>query len=137
MKDTGSGIPPENMGKIFDTFFTTKKLGVGSGLGLAISKGIVEGYGGAIEVQSEVGEGTCFTVRLPVQSQKPTDDDKVQTVAPEKTTRGRILIVDDEDGIRSAMVRMLRGHDTVQAASGAEARQILESTRLSTSSSVT
>lgn len=127
VKDTGSGIPPENMGKLFDTFFTTKKLGVGSGLGLAISKGIVEGYGGTIEVESEVGQGTCFTVRLPVQSQEPTDDDEVQMVAPETTTRGRILIVDDEDGIRRAMVRMLRGHETVQAASGADARQILES----------
>jgi len=127
VRDTGSGIPPENLGKLFDAFFTTKKIGVGSGLGLAISKDIVESYGGTIEVESEVGEGTCFTVRLPVQSKEVTEADEVQPVAPETNTRGRILIVDDEDGIRAAMVRMLRGHDTVQVAGGAEAIQILES----------
>jgi len=126
VRDTGSGIAPENLGKIFEPFFTTKKIGVGSGLGLAISKDIIESYGGSIEVESEVGTGTSFTIRLPVQAQEAlsTEERPVET-APD-ATRGRILIVDDEDAIRRSMVRLLRQHETVQAASGAEAKKLLE-----------
>ena len=64
--DTGHGIPPENLNKIFMPFFTTKKVGKGTGLGLAIAYGIVKMHRGAIEAASRVGEGTTFTVRLPV-----------------------------------------------------------------------
>lgn len=67
LEDTGTGIAPENMAKLFQTFFTTKEGGKGSGLGLAISKQIVERHGGAIFVKSELGKGTTFTVRLPKQ----------------------------------------------------------------------
>jgi two-component system NtrC family sensor kinase len=62
--DTGNGIPPENLEKIFDPFFTTKE--VGTGLGLAISYGIVKEHHGTIAVESKVGQGTTFTIRLPV-----------------------------------------------------------------------
>lgn len=127
VRDTGSGIPPENLGKLFEPFFTTKKIGVGSGLGLAISKNIVEGYGGTIDVKSEVGKGTSFTISIPVRYEEPaTAEAPIQKGVDEDTQRGRFLIVDDEEGIRLAMVRMLRGHETVQAASGAEARAVLE-----------
>lgn len=64
--DTGIGIPPENLNKIFDPGFTTKGVGVGTGLGLAISYKIIEEHGGRIEVESEVGKGTVFTLHLPV-----------------------------------------------------------------------
>jgi len=64
--DTGSGIPPERLGAIFDEFVTTKRRGLG--LGLAITKRIVEQLDGTIEVQSEVGRGTAFTMRFPVRS---------------------------------------------------------------------
>jgi len=63
--DTGSGIPPERLGAIFDDFVTTKRRGLG--LGLAISKRIVEQLDGTIAVASEVGRGTAFTVRLPIR----------------------------------------------------------------------
>ena len=63
--DTGCGIPPENMDKLFTPFFTTRDEVKGVGLGLAISYGIVERHGGRIEVQSEVGKGSTFTVVLP------------------------------------------------------------------------
>lgn len=66
VSDTGCGIPPENLEKIFDPFFTTKEVGKGTGLGLAISCDIVRKHGGELLVQSEVGRGTTFTVRLPV-----------------------------------------------------------------------
>lgn len=64
--DTGKGIPPENIAKIFDPFFTTKPVGQGTGLGLSVSYEIVQKHGGKIEVQSQVGKGTTFTVMLPV-----------------------------------------------------------------------
>jgi signal transduction histidine kinase len=63
--DTGHGIAPEHMDKLFTPFFTTKEQGKGVGLGLAVSYGIIERHGGKIEVKSEVGKGSIFTVRLP------------------------------------------------------------------------
>jgi two-component system NtrC family sensor kinase len=64
--DTGEGIPEENLTRIFDPFFTTKDVGKGTGLGLATSYGIVEDHGGKIGVKSKVGEGTAFTIELPI-----------------------------------------------------------------------
>ena len=66
VSDNGEGILPENLAKIFDPFFTTKPEGKGVGLGLAVSYGIIEAHGGEIEVKSTVGEGTTFTVSLPL-----------------------------------------------------------------------
>ncbi|NOX54008.1 MAG: HAMP domain-containing protein [Planctomycetes bacterium] len=65
-RDTGVGIPPEHLDKIFDPFFTSKEVGEGTGLGLAVSYGIVERHGGTITVQSELGKGSVFTITLPV-----------------------------------------------------------------------
>jgi signal transduction histidine kinase len=66
IKDTGVGIPPENLHRLFDPFFTTKPVGVGTGLGLSICHGIVSGLGGRITVESEPGRGTTFRVFLPL-----------------------------------------------------------------------
>ena len=65
--DTGQGIPPERMARIFDPFYTTKPVGQGTGLGLSVSYGIVKKHGGRIDVQSQTGAGTTFTIRLPIK----------------------------------------------------------------------
>jgi signal transduction histidine kinase len=65
--DNGSGIAPEALSRIFDPFFTTKAVGKGTGLGLSLAYGIVQKHGGRIEVETELGKGTCFRVRLPVR----------------------------------------------------------------------
>ncbi len=70
ISDTGRGIPQENLGKIFEPFFTTKKIGEGTGLGLSISYKIIEKHNGSIKVESEVGRGTDFYVRIPVVQQR-------------------------------------------------------------------
>jgi two-component system NtrC family sensor kinase len=68
--DTGVGIPPEDLPHLFEPFFSTKGTR-GTGLGLAVTWGIVEGHEGTIEVASEVGKGSRFTVRLPLQAEQP------------------------------------------------------------------
>jgi PAS domain S-box-containing protein len=65
--DNGCGIEPEHRDRIFDPFFTTKPVGQGTGLGLSISYGIIQDHGGTIEVDSTVGQGTCFTIHLPLR----------------------------------------------------------------------
>jgi signal transduction histidine kinase len=66
LRDTGVGIPPENISHLFEPFYTTKKRGAGSGLGLFVSYLIIDQHGGAIEVESALGQGTTFTIKLPV-----------------------------------------------------------------------
>lgn len=72
ISDTGAGIPEANLNRIFDPFFTTKPAGKGTGLGLSICYGIIDKMGGKIEVRSTVGQGTTFTVHLPVVAQDTT-----------------------------------------------------------------
>jgi len=74
ISDTGVGIPPENLSKIFDPFFTTKEVGKGTGLGLTMAYNIVKKHGGTIEVESEVGKGTTFTIKLPVNGIKEGEE---------------------------------------------------------------
>ncbi|MGE5310959.1 MAG: ATP-binding protein [Nitrospirota bacterium] len=68
VSDTGCGIPEENLSRIFDPFFTTKEVGFGTGLGLSVAHGIVERHRGTLTVKSKVGEGSVFTIRLPLTS---------------------------------------------------------------------
>jgi PAS domain S-box-containing protein len=127
VSDTGMGIEPARLNRLFEPFYTTKEKDRGSGLGLAISKEIVESYDGRIEVQSELGKGSRFTVYLPAVEEVPrveTIEERPMTLEPDVI--GRILLVDDEPIVREVMSRMLEAHEVVQAASGEEAKKILE-----------
>lgn len=125
VRDTGCGIAPEHLEQLFEPFFSTKAAGEGSGLGLSISRTIVEGYGGSIAITSKQGSGTTVTISLPplthVSSRSPVEDQQEDVQTP----RGRILIIDDESGVRRTLVHMLREHETVQAETGNRAKQIL------------
>jgi|GEM_PF-488579 len=97
VSDTGHGMPPEVMKRIFDPYFTTKKTGEGTGMGLAVIHGIVKGYDGDISVQSQPGKGTTFQVLLPciVDTEKePTGKFQIEKNIPGGSER--ILLVDDE-----------------------------------------
>lgn len=81
IEDSGSGIAPETIGRIFDPFFTTKAPGTGTGLGLSVSFGILRGLGGSIDVRSEVGRGSLFTLRLPMRLDCESESDSSTTTA--------------------------------------------------------
>lgn len=93
--DTGCGIAPDMLERVFEPYFTTKEKSRGTGMGLAMVHGIISRQGGRIEVRSEVGVGTTFDVLLPV-SRKPTRIDQVISTADLLRGTGRILLVDDE-----------------------------------------
>jgi hypothetical protein len=73
VSDTGTGIAPENLDRIFNPFFTTKPVGKGTGLGLAICHGVVTSHGGEISVESTLGAGTRFFIQLPLSSRAETE----------------------------------------------------------------
>jgi len=92
--DTGTGIGADIIDKIFEPYFTTKGTGKGSGMGLAIIHGIITSYGGAITVKSAIGQGTTFTVYLPVVEEVIRESGELKEIPGGK---GRILFVDDEE----------------------------------------
>lgn len=94
VSDTGTGISPEAIGSLFEPYYTTKALGEGTGLGLALVHGIVESYGGKVEVKSELGKGSVFSVYAPVTKKCETYRSLKTEVLP--TGSERILFVDDE-----------------------------------------
>ncbi|RMF84105.1 MAG: hybrid sensor histidine kinase/response regulator [Nitrospinota bacterium] len=97
VRDTGPGMPPEVVERIFEPYFTTKPEGEGTGLGLAVVHGIVASHGGTITVESRVGKGTTFTIYLP----SLTASTETNSSVPEPVPRGteRILFVDDEEAL--------------------------------------
>jgi PAS domain S-box-containing protein len=119
VEDRGIGIPATIIDKIFDPFFTTKQQG--SGLGLATSYSIIRHHGGTIEVASEQGKGTVFTLWLPA-TEKLVADDKCAGRITDLRGSGRILIMDDEGLIRRIVYDMLSmaGYEVTTATEGRE-----------------
>jgi signal transduction histidine kinase len=127
--DNGPGIPPDQLTRIFDSFYTTKPRGVGTGLGLPISQGIVRSLGGEITVQTEHGSGATFRVRLPSLPGLRRETGGGTPVAPAYRRR-RILAVDDEALLLKAYRRMLADvHEMVTALGARDALLILEKSR--------
>jgi len=148
VEDTGSGIAPEIIDKIFDPFYTTKDIGKGTGLGLSTVYGIVKQTGGFIFVESELGKGTIFRIFLPRYIPAADDlqvpqlpettapalagaisaADAMRTVATDLTGHGTILLVEDEEELRALNARGLksRGYTVIEAGNGVEALEELE-----------
>lgn len=131
VSDTGPGIAEGETERIFNPFFTTKPVGQGTGLGLSISDGIVRQHGGQIRVESTPGSGASFVLRIPVQPMPEAGDAATAHDAPplNPTADGRrLLVVDDEPAMRTAIGNFLSslGHGVTVAASGLEARALLE-----------
>jgi PAS domain S-box-containing protein len=119
ISDTGNGIRPEVMQKMFTPFFTTKPAGSGTGLGLSICQGIVKSMGGEISVTSELGSGTTFSVTMPPGPGSATVP-PVESAAEFTMARGRVLVIDDETALLRAMHRILEDENhTVTATESA------------------
>jgi signal transduction histidine kinase/CheY-like chemotaxis protein len=105
--DLGPGIPLTLQGRIFEPFFTTKPPGVGTGLGLPFCRGIIEGHGGSIRVDSQPGQGARFVVELPVEIIPARVSTPLVPDAAGVAEGKTILVVDDEPGITSALAYLL------------------------------
>jgi two-component system, cell cycle sensor histidine kinase and response regulator CckA len=134
--DSGTGIPPNILEKIWEPFFSTKDVGKGTGLGLSMVYGIIKQTGGYIYCDSVMGQGTTFSIFLPrhwpAKAVAPTASAAVEA-APAKredfTGKGRILVVEDEDSVRAFAVRALqsRGYTVLEADSGERGLEAIES----------
>ena len=129
VRDEGTGIPPDRLEKIFEPFYTTKRPGEGTGLGLSMVYGIVKQSGGFIFVDSEVGEGTTFTLFFPVHS-GPVEAAAARPAVPARpleTGEGCVLLVEDEAPVRAFAARALRmrGYQVLEADSAEAALDIL------------
>ncbi|MEO1656404.1 MAG: ATP-binding protein [Pseudomonadota bacterium] len=134
--DTGGGVPAEHADHIFEPFYTTKGEGQGTGLGLSTVAGAIAQMGGRIFLYNRIGEGATFRIFLPAVSAEEAEAAAERNAAnvvkndeaADPTGKGRILVVEDEDGVRSIVVRALSmcGYEIVEASDGDEALEILE-----------
>ena len=126
VKDTGCGISPHILDRIFDPFFTTKDKGEGTGMGLSVVHGIVKAHGGAITVQSELGEGAIFNVFLPVTEKTIKREAPIEKPIPTGTER--VLVVDDEENLVDMGRQMLEGlgYEVVTRTSSIEALELFK-----------
>ncbi|MDB6029512.1 MAG: signal transduction histidine kinase, nitrogen specific, NtrB [Verrucomicrobiales bacterium] len=122
VSDTGTGMPPEILQRIYDPFFTTKEIGKGTGLGLSTVKGIVKNHEGFIHVYSEMNKGTQFRVYLPAASSASVKDVEHHQQSLPHGKGECILVVDDEENVRRVTATILErcGYYTLLATDGAE-----------------
>ena len=109
--DTGTGINPDMIPSIFEPYFTTKEYGEGTGMGLAVVHGIVESYGGKIDVKSQPGSGTVFTIYLPVEAEPSNKTFFYESEEALPSGREHILFVDDEPMIIRMACKFLQSMD--------------------------
>lgn len=122
VRDTGTGMDETTRNQVFEAFFTTKPEGSGTGLGLATVQRIVDRHHGKIQVESELGQGTCFTIKLPVFVPE-AEEASARPQAKIAHDSASILVVDDDDRVRESLVQILEsvGHQVAAASSGDEA----------------
>jgi PAS domain S-box-containing protein len=129
--DTGAGMDEETVSRIFEPFFTTKEIGKGTGLGLSVVYGIVKQHEGWINVYSQPGEGSVFNIYLPALFNESEIDrfEEMVSLQEIKGTGERILLVEDEEGVRELTARVLaeNGYVVFEARDAQEARDIFES----------
>ena len=129
--DTGTGIAPEIVDRIFEPFFSTKEVGSGTGLGLATVYGIVKQTGGFVFVDSKLGAGAAFSIYLPRHAAAPASDTQRREggeIGPgDLTGIGTVLLVEDEDAVRLFSARALRnkGYSVLEARSGDAALEMM------------
>jgi PAS domain S-box-containing protein len=121
--DSGTGIPPEILGRVFDPFFTTKPVDVGTGLGLFVSRNIIHALGGELTIESRRDVGTTVTVSLPAL----TTTTRAATLGPPASSRrGRVMVIDDEPMVGSSLSRnLIKHHDVVALTSAREALDLI------------
>jgi signal transduction histidine kinase len=127
--DTGSGMRPEVLERVFEPFFTTRPVGHGTGLGLSICHGIVSAAGGTLSAESAPGKGSVFRVLLPAVPGSTASGVRPrsrQPEAPSSTSRRRILVVDDEPALLRSMRRMLSEHEVVCSDNAEDALRLLD-----------
>jgi signal transduction histidine kinase/ActR/RegA family two-component response regulator len=135
ISDTGGGIPPESLERIFAPFFTTKRQSLGTGLGLSISRAILRRLGGELSVESLYGEGATFLCFLPIPSPESLRESwrKAPIVSPSATMLAAgggtsVLVIDDDERMLRSYARLLGGrHRLMIASDGREAIEMLES----------
>jgi len=123
VEDTGPGIPPNLLERIFNPFFTTKPTGSGTGLGLSISLGIVREHEGRIWAENAPQGGARFIVEVPIVTHRASGESQAIPLVPPQGDRLQILVVDDEASVRVSLQRYLagRGHEVETTSSGREA----------------
>ena len=126
VRDTGVGIPPENIRRLFEPFFTTKEVGKGTGLGLASVYGILQQHQGWVSVESEVGRGTTFSVYLPLREGTQPSQAKPKAAFGVSGGNETILLVEDDPAVRVVANRALvqMGYRVLVAGNGNDARDL-------------
>lgn len=134
VSDTGVGIPPQVRARIFEPFYTTKQDSGGTGLGLAVVYGIVTNHKGLLDVESQIGKGSSFSIYLPVVATEGAQDNASATKRMSELPRGTesILVVEDEASLRNLLVNVLEpsGYRVLCARDGREALEYFENREL-------
>lgn len=128
VSDTGTGMSDHVKRRIFDPFFTTKEKGKGTGLGLSTVYGIIKQSGGHVEVESEEGKGSAFSIYMPATKEKLSNKPAASCVAAPPSDKTTILVIEDDDHIREMTVEMLErsGYRVLSACHGQDALSVLE-----------
>jgi PAS domain S-box-containing protein len=128
VSDTGTGIPPDIVEKVFEPFFSTKEVGKGTGLGLSMVYGFIKQSGGHVKIYSEIGIGTAIRLYLPQAN--ASSDQQINEAAPLPVSGGDeiILLVEDDALVRTSVTTQLNnlGYQVISAANGAEALQLVD-----------